>query len=97
MANTTINDEIHYPNCPTEDSAIVTVCDMKCNYYALNELIATPVVSDSDVYGVYQYWVFLFLMIAAWVSQAVIVSVGDAICFELLGKCVSVIDNHHLY
>lgn len=91
VTNATINGSTNYPNCPTEDSAIMTVCDMKCNYYALNDLIATPVVSDSDVYGVYQYWVFLMLMIGAWVSQAVIVSVGDAICFELLGKCTSTI------
>lgn len=64
----------------------MTICDIKCNYYALNELIAQPVVSDSEVYGVYQFWVFLILMIGAWGGQAVIVSVGDAICFELLGK-----------
>lgn len=86
VTNATVDGSVHYPNCPTEESAISTVCDVTCNYYALNELMSTPVVSDNDVYGVYQYWVFLFLMIASWVSQAVIVSVGDAICFELLGK-----------
>lgn len=90
VTNTTVNGSVHYPNCPTEESAIMTVCDMNCNYYALNELISTPVVSDSEVYGVYQYWVFLCLMIAAWGGQAVIVSVGDAICFELLGKLLEI-------
>jgi hypothetical protein len=27
-------------------------------------------------------------MVVSWVSMAVVVSVGDAICFEMLGKSV---------
>lgn len=33
-----------------------------------------------------QFWLFFLLMIISWIGQAVVVSVADAICFNLLGK-----------
>jgi len=43
-------------------------------------------VNDENVTDIYQFWLFFLLMIISWVSMAVVVSVGDAICFEMLGK-----------
>ncbi|XP_076272004.1 sugar baby transporter [Rhynchophorus ferrugineus] len=62
-----------------------TSCDMKCNDNDINLLMSGNQISDADVYRMYQFWVFLTLMIVAWIGQAVTVSIGDAICFELLG------------
>jgi hypothetical protein len=42
--------------------------------------------SDGNITDVYQFWLFFLLMVISWVSMAVVVSVGDAICFEMLGK-----------
>lgn len=42
--------------------------------------------SENNIYGLYQFWVYLVFMIFCWVGQAVTGVMGDAICFELLGK-----------
>ncbi|KAJ8925091.1 hypothetical protein NQ315_001263 [Exocentrus adspersus] len=71
------------PLCPNR--AISTSCSVDCDSYDLNDIIGRPGVDDGEVYGLYQFWVFLMLMILGWLGQAVVVSVGDAICFEMLG------------
>lgn len=71
--------------CPTGKS-ISTSCSIDCNDYYVNDLIAKPSISNDNVYDIYEFWTFLTLMMCAWVGQAVAVSIGDAICFELLGK-----------
>jgi len=43
-------------------------------------------VKDLNIADFYQFWLFLLLMVLSWVSMAVVVSIGDAICFEMLGK-----------
>lgn len=49
-------------------------------------MIPEPAIDDTEVYGLYQFWNLLILMVLGWIGQAIAVSVGDAICFELLGK-----------
>ena len=44
--------------------------------------------NDGNITDFYQFWLFFLLMVISWVSMAVVVSVGDAICFEMLGKLV---------
>ena len=44
--------------------------------------------SDGNNTDAYQFWLFFLLMVISWVSMAVVVSVGDAICFGMLGKLV---------
>jgi hypothetical protein len=39
-----------------------------------------------NVADLYQFWLFFLLMVLSWISMAVVVSIGDAICFEMLGK-----------
>ena len=79
---------VHRPFCYNESHKISTVCDMHCDMYAVNELIAQPQVGNSDLPSTYQFWLFFFFMVISWVSQAVVVSVSDTICFELLGKFI---------
>lgn len=60
-------------------------CNLSCDQDMLNELAQSPALSDDELYTTYQFWVFLLLMVACWIGQAVTISLGDAICFELLG------------
>lgn len=59
---------------------------LRCDSYVLNEMMEEIDAEGDDVYGMYQFWVFLLLMTFCWVGQAVTGVMGDAICFELLGK-----------
>lgn len=54
-------------------------------------LIVEPAVNDSDVTAHSQFWYFFIAVAISWIGMAVVVSVGDAICFDLLGK------RHELY
>lgn len=55
------------------------------------DLLVEPAINDANVTSYTQFW-YLFLALAlSWIGMAVIVSVGDAICFDLLGK------RHELY
>lgn len=75
--------------CPCgKECHISTVCDVECDDYDLNNMVTQTTVSDEDVYNKSQFWIFLMLMILGWVGQAIVVSVGDAICFELLGNFI---------
>lgn len=53
--------------------------------------IAEPGVNDQDITMYSQFWYFFAAMAISWIGMAVVVSVGDAICFDLLGK------RHDLY
>lgn len=90
VSNATLNGNVHYPNCPSSADRISTVCDVTCDSYVLNDYVTQPAVSDEEVYDLYQFWAFLALMILFWIGQAIVVSVGDAICFELLGEWIFV-------
>lgn len=50
------------------------------------EVIVDPSFNDADVTQYSQFWYFFIAVAASWIGMAVIVSVGDAICFDLLGK-----------
>lgn len=63
-------------------------CLLSCNTSEIQQLFET--ISDgrneNDNQFTSQFWSFFILMIISWVGQAVIVSVADAICFNVLGK-----------
>lgn len=50
------------------------------------ELIVEPSVNDAEVTSYSQFWYFCLALTISWIGMAVVVSVGDAICFDLLGK-----------
>lgn len=77
------NGQILTPSCTT--NVPLSTCDINCQNYMINDYITETSLNDDDVYGLYQFWCFLLFMVLAWIGQAVIVSIGDAICFELLG------------
>lgn len=90
IRNVTMDDGmVRHPVCSCGDKCpMVSECDIECDDFNVNEILASPVIRNEDVYSLYQFWVFLVLMVVAWVGQAVVVSVGDAICFEMLGNQV---------
>lgn len=80
------NKSVAEPACLGVTGKISAACDLTCNSTVITEAMEVSHVQTlGDAAGWYQFWLFLFLAIAAWVSMAVVVSIGDAICFELLG------------
>lgn len=50
------------------------------------ELILEPAISDANATGYPQFWYLFAALAISWIGMAVVVSIGDAICFDLLGK-----------
>lgn len=85
-----LTQELSTLDCQTENEAS-TQCDMTCNNVDLNAIISGGKIPDHEVTGHYQFWVFFLCLALSWIGMAVVVSVGDAICFEMLD------DKPHLY
>lgn len=54
-------------------------------------LINEPSINDGNFTSYPQFWYLFTALALSWIGMAVVVSVGDAICFHLLGK------RHELY
>ncbi|XP_056634030.1 major facilitator superfamily domain-containing protein 6-like isoform X2 [Diorhabda sublineata] len=90
IANIKLNNErILTPSC--SNGSPLSTCHINCDDYNINSLITETSIDDSDAYRSYQFWCLLTFMIIAWIGQATVVSIGDAICFQLLG------DKHNSY
>lgn len=64
-----------------------TTCEIKCDDSTVQQLITQKDTSEApDVTSLYQFWIFFCLLVLSWVGMSVVVSVADAICFELLGE-----------
>lgn len=78
-------------NSTDSEHSLKTTCDITCNNAELNAMLTASKIPDNQVTGFYQFWMFFMCLVVSWIGMAVVVSVGDAICFEMLG------DKHHLY
>ncbi|XP_072383960.1 major facilitator superfamily domain-containing protein 6-like isoform X2 [Diabrotica undecimpunctata] len=56
----------------------------------LNKIIPRPIIPDDQILDKYWTWLFFVAMLTFWISNSVILTIGDAICFTLL-------DEHHKY
>lgn len=72
-------------NCLTH--SYEDICHISCKDDRLNT-IARMEVDKGEVVSLYHFWLLLIFMIIAWDGQAIIVSVGDTICFVILGRYV---------
>lgn len=81
--NITLDNRTFTPPCTP--NPFISTCNVDCNDSQINNMIPEPAIDDTEVYGLYQFWNLLILMVLGWIGQAIAVSVGDAICFELLG------------
>lgn len=70
---------------PYCDSLQEANCEMSCDNAVISEISLNPKLKDSEIFNLYQFWMFAIFLVLSWVGQAVIVSIGDTICFELLG------------
>ncbi|XP_017095251.2 major facilitator superfamily domain-containing protein 6 isoform X1 [Drosophila bipectinata] len=76
-------------NCP---AYLKTNCTMDCREDYIKGLLAeNAVINTRTAMGMPQFWFFFGMLIFSWIGMAVVVSIGDAICFGILG------DRHHLY
>lgn len=76
-----------YPN----NGSFKFKCTGKVNNDEVMNLIVEPAVNDDNVTQYSQFWYLFVALCFSWIGMAVVVSVGDAICFDLLGK------RHELY
>ncbi|KAJ1524888.1 hypothetical protein ONE63_009752 [Megalurothrips usitatus] len=60
-------------------------CNAICDNSAVMDLITRPADDNHNPALSYQFWLFFLLLIVAWSSIAVVASVGDTICFGMLG------------
>ncbi|KAL1517425.1 hypothetical protein ABEB36_001190 [Hypothenemus hampei] len=84
-------DEVYYedrlfPPICTKSDIYQRFCTVVCLDEDVNNLLKRNEIEDDKAYHIYQFWIFLILMVIAWVGQAVSVSITDAICFEMLGN-----------
>lgn len=73
-----INDTINKP--------FKSICDAKCDNPSVSEIITESKIPNNQVWGIYQFWLLFLLLVLSWSGMAVVVSVGDAICFGMLGN-----------
>lgn len=53
--------------------------------------LITPQTYKGSVLALNRFWVFFFIVCLFWISQAVIYSLGDSICFDQLGKDLKIL------
>ena len=84
--NGTIHNQKTSMYCPSNKTEIPVFhmdCSVKCNEESISDVLSGA--TDDQVKSTYQFWFFFMFLIVSWAGMAVVVSVGDAICFEMLG------------
>ncbi|XP_052752623.1 major facilitator superfamily domain-containing protein 6-like isoform X2 [Galleria mellonella] len=87
---------IHYPKCSSsavyqlETELYHTSCQISCNNSQLNEVFEAASDSKNNMTQyTREFWLFFLFMIISWVSQSIVITFADAICFDLLGDKIS--------
>ncbi|KAK0177252.1 hypothetical protein PV328_001324 [Microctonus aethiopoides] len=78
------NSELHLPIC---DSLFRTTCILNCSKSPDMDELLSKVSDKTNQYEThtYQFHSFLWAATIAWVGMAVVVTIADAICIDLLG------------
>lgn len=61
-------------------------CEGLCDNDLTMRTITETKINNSNVVNMLEFWLLLLFLALSWAGMAVVVSVGDAICFSLLGK-----------
>ncbi|EDV91077.1 major facilitator superfamily domain-containing protein 6-A [Drosophila grimshawi] len=78
--------------CPQNKARFKPSCQMDCQEEYLKEVLPkSNVINMSSAMAMPEFWFFFGLLIVSWVGMAVVVSIGDATCFGILG------DRHQLH
>ncbi|XP_037933558.1 major facilitator superfamily domain-containing protein 6 isoform X2 [Teleopsis dalmanni] len=84
--------------CPKEPQFFNSTCTIDCGEeYFSSQLSNAPVIENSQAMRLYQFWFLFILLILSWIGMAVVVSIGDAICFSILGERQHLYGNQRLY
>lgn len=75
------------PHKPACENYVKTLCNATCHDNPMfNRLLHEADISpNSTQNSTYQFHSFLWATIISWIGMAVVVSIADAICFDLLG------------
>lgn len=77
---------LYCPHSSNDTKKIFTTsCDVKCDNPTVTEFITESKIPNNEVWGLYQFWLLFLLLVLSWSGMALVVSVGDAICFGMLG------------
>lgn len=77
------NTSLFCPGSHKDEAVFKMNCGLTCADDSINEVLSGA--TDDQVKSTYQFWTFFALLMISWAGMAVVVSVGDAICFEMLG------------
>lgn len=84
-----VADPVANVRCPRRSNSTLffkTACQIHCS--DRNVMLAlgdNNRQADSSVLGLPQFWMFFIFLALSWMGMAVVVSLGDAICFHMLG------------
>uniref|UniRef100_A0A1B0B8T3 Major facilitator superfamily associated domain-containing protein n=1 Tax=Glossina palpalis gambiensis TaxID=67801 RepID=A0A1B0B8T3_9MUSC len=85
-------------DCLDNSTYFNTTCELNCNNeYLHSQLAESPVISNSDAVSLYQFWWFFGMLTISWIGMAAVVSIGDAICFAILGERGHLYGKQRLY
>lgn len=59
-------------------------CKGKCFDDGLMKLLETE--DSHQIYYLHQFWLFLVLLVIGRIAKSVITSLGDTICYEIIGE-----------
>ncbi|TMW50215.1 hypothetical protein DOY81_004716 [Sarcophaga bullata] len=84
--------------CPREKEYFNASCRLDCkDEYLDSKLGLSPVINNKAAMGLYQFWWFFAMLIISWIGMAAVVSIGDAICFGILGERAHLYGKQRLY
>lgn len=72
-------------------------CQARANDTDVMDVIADNSIHDDRILSFSQFWFFFLALAISWIGMSVVVSVGDAICFDLLGKRHELYGNQRLW
>lgn len=95
-----VNRDIHESVCSGSKKNFTLPCSVQCpKIPPLNELKKSMDQTKENTSKQVSHWIlqwFLGASVVSWVGMAVVVSIGDALCFDLLGDDASANLLHYL-
>ncbi|XP_008556141.1 major facilitator superfamily domain-containing protein 6 [Microplitis demolitor] len=88
IKNATFDDNVvHHPYCDLKDKPMYTQCVANCtDVPEMNRLFSELDGKDISQTTNYQFHLFLWSAVVSWIGMAVVVSIADSICVDLLGN-----------
>ena len=68
--------------------SVLPYCFLNCSNNEKLNLHLERILEEVDIYDSVNFWLYAMLVNFAFVAMAVVSSIGDALCFHVLGKSV---------